>query len=858
MAQPKVGLLGGRAPPSARLLRRPRPDRGALPGPLSLLCLCLVAGFFFLLLTSSRMDSVMNRSNKGGRRMTVRMGMERHISDDSAVMPLPDALPADLASAAAILGHGPRFRGSAKMETGGGHLGGLSLPKQETSKDAASRDATEGEAAMEALDREGMDALVDEQIASDQNPNQVQDQPDVHKTDVSAAAALSGKLPNVLPAEAHQKDTESAAAGSGGKKRGAQKVTTPQEVLAQGLIEAKNKRLTAQQQLTRQSIGKPKSLVHDSADTRGSLLSSMGVSKEGRVSEKLSSRETDTSAGDSAADSASSTENGGGGGAVAGGPPTGAGESAADSASESSGGGTAASVAVAAGGAFVEDEEEEEDEWDFDRKAQALQAQLFDLKGLIPGALRELPERPPRPAGGSRGKKQRLAAENRARTSSGECQQLLAKAIEGDKEREVRQREEELSNLVNIWDPKEEKKARETQHYQTRADHGNGKPAAFPPGTEGMLGRQYTEDRERAQKMMELTWDLFNATWHAGMTSKEIAEMWLEVVSPEAAVIIRGWLEKEEAMALAQDSQSKEASRGEAGDAAFDGPNALSTNPESVTEQAKALEGMLQDMCGGDEKCMLEAWKLCKEQPSCVQHVYMEHMVDRNAAKGTQQQTDEQQATPKNARPGAAAADRPQGDAKAAGEEPGEREAAAALEKVCAGRSECIQQIRLMCGQRAACIMGVAGQVTEPKSGGSKATQLGAGGTDGGPAAAGLNLLPLHMEKSEKSNSQKTAVSGASASIHMEQANASSASDGQAADGTRLQTSAARAERWVQELMSRMCGGRQACVEEVWRLCKGRYDCIKTSAAAHEAQSAISGDKPSAVSAASAASATAA
>ena len=32
---------------------------------------------------------------------------------------------------------------------------------------------------------------------------------------------------------------------------------------------------------------------------------------------------------------------------------------------------------------------------------QALQAQLFDLKGLIPGALRTLPDRPPRPAGGS-------------------------------------------------------------------------------------------------------------------------------------------------------------------------------------------------------------------------------------------------------------------------------------------------------------------------------------------------------------------------------------------------------------------------------------------------------------------------
>ncbi len=89
----------------------------------------------------------------------------------------------------------------------------------------------------------------------------------------------------------------------------------------------------------------------------------MGVSKEGRISEKLSSRGADTSARDSAA---SSTENGG---AVAGGPPTAAGESAADPANESLGGGTAA--LVAAGGAFVEDEEEEEeDEWDFDRKAQ--------------------------------------------------------------------------------------------------------------------------------------------------------------------------------------------------------------------------------------------------------------------------------------------------------------------------------------------------------------------------------------------------------------------------------------------------------------------------------------------------------
>ncbi len=57
--------------------------------------------------------------------------------------------------------------------------------------------------------------------------------------------------------------------------------------------------------------------------------------------------------------------------------------------------------------------------------------------------------------------------------------------------------------MVNIWDPEEQKKAHETQHYQTRSDHGNGKPAAFPPGTEGMLGRQYTEVCARLLETLE-------------------------------------------------------------------------------------------------------------------------------------------------------------------------------------------------------------------------------------------------------------------------------------------------------------------------------------------------------------------
>jgi hypothetical protein len=127
----------------------------------------------------------------------------------------------------------------------------------------------------------------------------------------------------------------------------------------------------------------------------------MGVSKDGKGSEKppvLSGRDSagetplrqaatvsaaagGVVSGDSSADSALPGGNaavmaaaGGAGGAVSGG-------SAADSALL---GGS--SAAAAADDAW--------DEWDFDRKAQALQAELFDLKGLIPGALRDLDNLP--------------------------------------------------------------------------------------------------------------------------------------------------------------------------------------------------------------------------------------------------------------------------------------------------------------------------------------------------------------------------------------------------------------------------------------------------------------------------------
>ncbi len=37
---------------------------------------------------------------------------------------------------------------------------------------------------------------------------------------------------------------------------------------------------------------------------------------------------------------------------------------------------------------------------------------------------------------------------------------------------------------------------------------------------------------------------------------------------------------------------------------------------------------MLQAMCGGDEECMLEVWRSCKEQPKCVESLYNERMAE--------------------------------------------------------------------------------------------------------------------------------------------------------------------------------------------------------------------------------------
>lgn len=126
----------------------------------------------------------------------------------------------------------------------------------------------------------------------------------------------------------------------------------------------------------------------------------MGVSKDGKGSEKppvLSGR-------DSSADSAlrqAATVSAAAGGVVSGDSSADSligGNAAVKAAAKGTGGavsgGSAADSALPGGSWAAAVADDAWDEWDFDRKAQALQAELFDLKGLIPGALRDLDNLP--------------------------------------------------------------------------------------------------------------------------------------------------------------------------------------------------------------------------------------------------------------------------------------------------------------------------------------------------------------------------------------------------------------------------------------------------------------------------------
>ena len=78
--------------------------------------------------------------------------------------------------------------------------------------------------------------------------------------------------------------------------------------------------------------------------------------------------------------------------------------------------------------------------------------------------------------------------------ASPQCRALISSAIEGDMERERLEREHFFARLPNLWDPvaaAEVLEAEKPKEVISRAD----KTAAgkFPPGSEGMLGRVYTE-----------------------------------------------------------------------------------------------------------------------------------------------------------------------------------------------------------------------------------------------------------------------------------------------------------------------------------------------------------------------------
>ena len=78
--------------------------------------------------------------------------------------------------------------------------------------------------------------------------------------------------------------------------------------------------------------------------------------------------------------------------------------------------------------------------------------------------------------------------------ASPQCRALISSAIEGDMERERLEQEHFYAKLPNLWDPvtaAEVLEAEKPKEVISRAD----KTAAgdFPPGSEGMLGRVYTE-----------------------------------------------------------------------------------------------------------------------------------------------------------------------------------------------------------------------------------------------------------------------------------------------------------------------------------------------------------------------------
>lgn len=83
--------------------------------------------------------------------------------------------------------------------------------------------------------------------------------------------------------------------------------------------------------------------------------------------------------------------------------------------------------------------------------------------------------------------------------ASGECQNLMSTFLKGDKDREERQKQEYFKKLPNIWEMEKETltsggdlKLGAAGGLSSAGDALAPSPA-FPPGSEGLLGRQYQE-----------------------------------------------------------------------------------------------------------------------------------------------------------------------------------------------------------------------------------------------------------------------------------------------------------------------------------------------------------------------------
>ena len=77
--------------------------------------------------------------------------------------------------------------------------------------------------------------------------------------------------------------------------------------------------------------------------------------------------------------------------------------------------------------------------------------------------------------------------------ASPQCRAYISSAIEDSADREHLEREEYYRTLPNLWDPKQAAAVLEAEKPKEVISRADKTVADFPPGSEGMLGRIYTE-----------------------------------------------------------------------------------------------------------------------------------------------------------------------------------------------------------------------------------------------------------------------------------------------------------------------------------------------------------------------------